>query len=83
MAYPTAVNDQVTDAITQVNSKVLGEAPAVSLGKLFQSAGQALAYTAYNGTSAQQNANVTGQAATTVGVAMIYSIDVGSIAKSK
>ena len=31
------VNDQITDAVTQVNVKVLGEAPAEALGSLYQS----------------------------------------------
>lgn len=28
MAIPTAVNDQITDAVTQANVKVLAESPA-------------------------------------------------------
>ena len=28
MAYPTAVNDQITDAVTQTNVKITGENPA-------------------------------------------------------
>ena len=27
MAFPTAVNDQITDSVTQANVKVLGDAP--------------------------------------------------------
>ena len=27
MAFPTAVNDQITDAVTHSNIKVIGEAP--------------------------------------------------------
>lgn len=30
MAYPTAVNSQITDAVTQSNVKVTGEAPVRS-----------------------------------------------------
>lgn len=29
MAIPTAVNDQITDAVTQANVKVLAESPAM------------------------------------------------------
>ena len=31
MSFPTAVNDQITDAVTQSNVKVVGEAPACLL----------------------------------------------------
>jgi Killing trait len=36
MAFPTSVNDQITDAVTQTNVKVLGDAPAVGMGMLYQ-----------------------------------------------
>ncbi|WP_144633806.1 RebB family R body protein [Bordetella genomosp. 13] len=75
MAFPTAVNDQITDSITQANTKVLGDAPAVAMGNLFQATAQALANAAHNATNAQQQSYVTSQTATTMGVATLYSID--------
>ncbi|MCR3859464.1 RebB family R body protein, partial [Pseudomonas aeruginosa] len=36
MSFPTAVNDQITDAVTQSNVKVVGEAPAMALGTIYQ-----------------------------------------------
>ncbi len=81
MTYPTAVNNQITDSATQANTTILGTAPANTMGNLFQAAGQALANISYNGASAQQNTNVTAQTATSVGVAMIYALDVATIAK--
>lgn len=36
MAFPTAVNGQITDAVTQANVKVIGEAPAMAMGNLYQ-----------------------------------------------
>lgn len=36
MAFPTAVNDQITDAVTQANVKVLGDAPAQALAPIAQ-----------------------------------------------
>ncbi len=74
MAFPTAVNDQITDSVTQANVKVLGDAPAMSMGNLFQATSQALANAAHNATSAQQQTAVTAQAATTMGVTTLYSI---------
>lgn len=75
MAFPTAVNDQVTDAVTQSNVKVLADAPAMAMGNLYQATAQALANAAQNATNAQQQNNVTAQAATTMGVAKLYAID--------
>ncbi len=75
MAYPTAVNNQITDSVTQANVKVLGDAPAIAMGNLYQATAQALANAAHNATNAQQQAAVTAQAATTMGVSTLYSID--------
>ena len=85
MAFPTSVNSQITDSITQANTKVLGDAPAVAMGNLFQATAQALANAAHNATTSQQQTNVTAQAATTMGVTTLYSIDTASdgIATSK
>jgi hypothetical protein len=57
MAFPTAVNDQITDAVTQSNVKVIGEAPAVALGSLYQSLAHAAGIAAQNLVTQQQNAN--------------------------
>lgn len=77
-AFPTAVNSQITDSVTQANVKVLGESPAIALGNLYQATAQALANAAHNATTAQQHMMVTAQAATTMGVATLYSIDTAS-----
>jgi len=78
MAEPTAVNDQITDAVTQSSVKVLAEAPAHALGSLYQATAQALANAAHNATNAQQQSYVTAQAATTQGVAFLYAADPAS-----
>lgn len=78
MAFPTAVNSQITDAVTQANVKVLGDAPAIAMGNLFQATAQALSNAAHNATTAQQQTNITMQAATTQGVATLYAIDTAS-----
>jgi hypothetical protein len=75
MAFPTSVNNQITDSVTQANTKVLGDAPAIALGNLFQATAQALANAAHNATNSQQQSYVTAQAATTMGVATLYSLD--------
>lgn len=80
MAFPTAVNDQITDSVTQANVKVLGDAPALSMGNLFQATSQALGNAAHNATLAQQQTGMTAQAATTMGVTTLYSLDTASTA---
>ena len=78
MAFPTAVNSQITDSVTQANTKVLGDAPAVALGNLYQATAQALGNSAHNATTANQQSYVTAQAATTMGVTTLYSLDTAS-----
>jgi len=78
MAFPTSVNNQITDSVTQVNTKVLGDAPAIAMGNLFQATAQALGNAAHNATTSIQQTNVTSQAATTMGVATLYAIDTAS-----
>lgn len=80
MAFPTAVNDQITDSITQANTKVLGDAPAIAVGNLYQATAQALSNAAHNAANAQQQASITAQAALTQGIATLYSVDTASTA---
>ena len=74
----TIVNPQITDSVSQVNTKVLGDAPAIAMGNLFMATSQALANAAHNATTSQQQSNITAQASTTMGVTMLYSIDTSS-----
>ncbi len=74
MAFPTSVNNMITDSVTQANGKVLGDAPAMAMGNLYQATNQALANAAHNATTAQQQNNVAAQATTTMGVATLYSL---------
>ena len=77
MAFPTSVNDQITDSVTQANTKVLGDAPAIAMGNLYQATAQALANAALNATNAQQQSNILAQAVTNVGVMKLYSLEAG------
>ncbi|MBC7907901.1 MAG: RebB family R body protein [Rhodospirillaceae bacterium] len=78
MAFPTAVNSQITDSVTQSNAQVLGSSPAIAMGNLYQATAQALANAAHNATMAQQQMFITAQAATTTGVALLYALDTAS-----
>lgn len=82
MAFPTSVNDQITDSVTQANVKVLGDAPAIAMGNLYQATAQALANAAHNATNAQQQNWVTAQAATTQGIAMLFALDTAAAGKA-
>ena len=79
MAFPTSVNSQITDSVTQANTKVLADAPAIAMGNFYQATAQALANAAHNATNAQQQSYVTAQAATTMGVATLYSIETAAV----
>lgn len=71
MAFPTSVNDQITDAVTQANVKVLGEAPAMAMGTLYQGTAMALGLAAQNATSQQQSGEALAQAVATRAVAFL------------
>src|SRR5471030_2081149 len=71
----TAANSQITDAVTEVNTKVLGDAPALAMGNLLQATAQALSLAAMNATNAQQHSNITAQATTVMGITTLYSVD--------
>ncbi|XQA70681.1 RebB family R body protein [Xanthomonas sacchari] len=75
MAFPTAVNDQITDAVTQSNVKVIGEAPAFAMASIYQSMAHSTGILFGNAVSAQQQQNTLAQAVANQGVMRIYSLD--------
>ncbi|MBD7920894.1 RebB family R body protein [Xanthomonas sp. CFBP 8703] len=75
MAYPTAVNNQITDAVTQSNVKVIGEAPAFAMGSIYQSLAHSSGILYENAVASQQQQNTLAQAANNQGVMQIYSLD--------
>ena len=74
MAIPTAVNDQITDAVTQANVKVLAESPAMAMGAIYQTMAHSTGILFENAVSAQQQQNTLTQASTNQGVMQIYSV---------
>jgi hypothetical protein len=85
MAFPTAVNDQITDAVTQSNVKILGDAPAMAMAAIFQSLSHSTGILFENATSAQQQLAISAQAATNQGVIQLYSVDTmaGAVSTAK
>ena len=90
MAQPTALNDQVTDAVTQSNASVLGESPAVSMSTLYQSLAHSTAILYESAVGNFQRLGIAGQAVTNLGAIQMYSISsmagavaTGQIARSR
>jgi Killing trait len=75
MAFPTFLNGQITDSIAQANTKVLGDAPAIAMGDLYQATARALANEAQYATSARPQTYVTSQASTTMGEPTFHALD--------
>lgn len=76
------VNEQVTDSVTQVNTKVLGDSPAMAGGNLLMATSQALGTSALNATGANQQGSITMQAATVQGVNSLMATGTAVIGRS-
>lgn len=72
MAY---VAEQITDAVTQSNVKVVAEAPAIAMGSVYQTMAHSIGLMFENAVNSQNQQNILGQTATTQGVMQIYSMD--------
>lgn len=80
MAFPTAVNSQITDAIVMSNVKVIGEAPAFAMGSIYRMIANSTGILFENAVAAQQQQNTLAQAAANQGVIQIYSVDTAATA---
>ena len=74
MADNTAVNGQITDAVTQTNVKVVAEAPAQAMGALYQVASHSAGLSLQNAVHSQQTLNQISSAVVSKAVAMILSV---------
>ena len=68
---PGTVNSQITDAVTQANVKVLGEAPAEALGMVFQSMSNSVGLSLENATQTQGGMQQVANACTSSVVALV------------
>lgn len=75
MAIPTLVNGQITDSVTQSNLSVLGAAPAMAMGSIYQSSSHSMGLMFQNSVQAQQQMAIAAQAAVNLGVIQIYSVN--------
>ncbi|RBQ03096.1 antirepresssor protein RebB [Pedobacter miscanthi] len=69
------MNDQITDAVTQSNDKIIAEDPAIALGNLYQTIAQATGDMFENALDSQNQQNILEQAATIQGIMQIYNVD--------
>ncbi len=76
------VNEQITDSVTQVNTKVLGDAPAMAGGNLLMATSQALGTAALNATAANQQGGIVMQAATVQGINSLMATGTAVIGRS-
>jgi hypothetical protein len=81
MAFPTSVNSQITDSVSQASVNVLGDAPAVAMGNLYQTAAAAAGQAIQNAVTNQQNLNILAEAVTTASVKSL--IEDAAIAAAK
>ncbi len=77
MAFPTAVNSQITDSVPQSNATQPGEIPAETMENLSQTATEQRNEAPGDAINRTQE-NSTSQAATTEGITTLYSIDTAS-----
>ena len=67
----TTVNSQITDAVTQNNVKVVGEAPAQAMGVVYQSMAHSVSLSMQNAQQAQGGLQQIGNAVTSSAITMI------------
>jgi hypothetical protein len=73
MVAETPVNSQITDAITQANVKVLGEAPAQSMALIYQTMAHSISLAMENAQQAQGGLQQIGNAVTSSAITMIMN----------
>lgn len=82
MAENTWMNSQITDSVTQSNVKVLGDAPAESMGMLYQMLAQSTGMSMQNMVANQQHKNSIDSAVVTGAVTVLYTLDTATTAKA-
>jgi hypothetical protein len=80
MAYPTLVNGQITDAVTQQSVQVLAAAPAMAMSSVYQSAAHSLGILYQNAVQAQRESAICAQASTNQGVIQLYALNAATAA---
>ncbi|SMF09944.1 Killing trait domain-containing protein [Tistlia consotensis] len=79
MADNTPVNSQITDAVTQTNVKVLGEAPAQAMGMVYQTMAHSISLAMQNSMQTQGGLQQIGNAVTSTACRLILDIANGGM----
>jgi len=82
MAEPTPMNAMITDAITQTNVSLIGDAPSIAMANAYQVLAQVVGAGMQNAVSNQQGANSIDLAVTTQGTNVLYAMSMAADAKS-
>ncbi|MBE7637839.1 R body protein [Sneathiella sp. P13V-1] len=82
MAKDTPVNSQITDAVTQSNMAVLGNAPAQSMATAYQLLAQSVGVSMQNAVANQQNMNTIDSAILSQGISLLFNLDAAADASS-
>ncbi|MDE1462168.1 RebB family R body protein [Spartinivicinus poritis] len=69
----SSVNGKTTDAVTTITTLVVGMAPAMAMGNLYQTLAYNVGLAAMNQVFSQYQANINHQAITIVGIQRIFS----------
>jgi hypothetical protein len=81
MAYPTLVNGQITDAVTQTNTGVLGSASANAMATIYQVMAHSVGLSMQNAVAHQQRMNTLSSGVTTQGVNLLYGMPTAADAR--
>ncbi len=79
MADNTPVNSQITDAVTQTNVKVLGEAPAQAMGLVYQTMAHSISLSMQNAMQTQGGLQQIGNAVVSSACRMILDASGGGM----
>ena len=79
---PDSVCEQITDSVTQTNTKTVAETPAMAMSNFIMATNTAVSNNNQNATAAQQQGQMLMQAATTQGINAINAIGSTSISKA-
>lgn len=82
MADNTPVNSQITDAVTQANVKVLGEAPAQAMALVYQTVAHSISLAMQTAGHSQGGLQQISNAVTSSAVRMILDASGGGITKT-
>lgn len=83
MADNTPVNSQITDAVTQTNVKVVGEAPSQAMGMVYQSMAHSISLAMQNAMQAQGGLQQIGNAVTSSACRLILDASQGGMGGSQ